>query len=431
MFEKLKMELDGILSEMDENKEHFVTNPEKDFTRKRVLPFEKTMRTIIGMHGNSLRKELIDAFRDIEHRPTKSALVQQRGKIKPEAFRYAFDQFNARTEQYDNARYKGYRLFAVDGTSVNVARNPDTESYFNKQEYNMMHIVALYDICNKTMKDCVIQPRPKMNENSAFVQMVRRNSFPKKSIILGDRGFAGYNLFETVNRAENADYLIRVKNDFSRITRILPDSDIDMMATVELCTTQTKKDLEDIRSGRVVLVSGKSRFGKKKAYITWDYENHFRLTMRVVHFELSTGEYETIITSLSKEEFSLDEIKKLYAMRWGIENAFRELKYGLGLSRFHAVREDFVVQEIYSHLLMYNFTTRIAMHVGLTKSKGKYNYQINFMNAFYICKEFFRGKLLHLIEAELLAQIEPIRPGRKDKRKVLPTCFIPFLYRAA
>jgi hypothetical protein len=35
-----------------------VKNPEKDFTRKRKLPFEEVMNLLISMGGNSLYKEL-------------------------------------------------------------------------------------------------------------------------------------------------------------------------------------------------------------------------------------------------------------------------------------------------------------------------------------------------------------------------------------
>ena len=37
--------------------------------------------------------------------------------------------------------------------------------------------------------------------------------------------------------------------------------------------------------------------------------------------------YQTIITNLDSVSFPPDELKKLYAMRWGIETSFRDLKY--------------------------------------------------------------------------------------------------------
>lgn len=49
---------------------------------------------------------------------------------------------------------------------------------------------------------------------------------------------------------------------------------------------------------------------------------------------LDTGEYETLVTSLSPQ-FTLSDLKELYHARWGIETSFRELKYGIGLMDLH------------------------------------------------------------------------------------------------
>lgn len=58
------------------------------------------------------------------------------------------------------------------------------------------------------------------------------------------------------------------------------------------------------------------------------------MSFRVVHFMLDTGEYETLVTSLSPQ-FTLSDLKELYHARWGIETSFRELKYGIGLMDLH------------------------------------------------------------------------------------------------
>ena len=44
----------------------------------------------------------------------------------------------------------------------------------------------------------------------------------------------------------------------------------------------------------------------------------------------------------------LHDIKRLYAMRWGIETSFRNLKHTLGLLHLHAKKVEFVLQEITS-----------------------------------------------------------------------------------
>ena len=79
-------------------------------------------------------------------------------------------------------------------------------------------------------------------------------------------------------------------------------------------------------------------------------------------------------------------------MRWGIETSFRELKYAIGLNSFHSRKRDFIKQEIYARLTLYNFCERIIKKVTLPKRKRKYDYQINFTRAFHILREYLRIK---------------------------------------
>ena len=85
----------------------------------------------------------------------------------------------------------------------------------------------------------------------------------------------------------------------------------------------------------------------------------YHLPFRILKIKLSNETYETIITNLSAEDFPLEEVKKIYSMRWGIETSFRDLKYPLGLLNFHARKTELIYQEIYAHLLLHNFVSLI------------------------------------------------------------------------
>lgn len=51
------------------------------------------------------------------------------------------------------------------------------------------------------------------------------------------------------------------------------------------------------------------------------------LSFRIVRIETENGGTELLITSLDSKRFSPAALKRLYAMRWGIEASFRSLKY--------------------------------------------------------------------------------------------------------
>lgn len=158
----------------------------------------------------------------------------------------------------------------------------------------------------------------------------------------------------------------------------------------------------------------------------------YELAFRVVRFAITEDSYECIITNLPENEFPAEEIKKIYAMRWGIETSFRELKYAVGLSCFHSKKVEYIMQEIYARLILYNYCEIITMHVIVQQKDTKHVYQMNYTIAIHICRYFLRNDISppdveKLIQKNLL----PVRHGRSDPRKVRPKSMVSFLYRVA
>ena len=157
------------------------------------------------------------------------------------------------------------------------------------------------------------------------------------------------------------------------------------------------------------------------------------MKVRIVRFQLETGEFETIATSLPRA-FALEDIRELYHLRWGIETSFRDLKYTLGLVNLHGKRDAFAEQEIYASLTAFNFASRVCREVAVRQPKdGMYAYKVNFKMAVALCREFIRtpkadaDKLLNDIARYTI----PIRPGRQDERNLRVKGFPGFVYRVA
>ena len=90
-------------------------------------------------------------------------------------------------------------------------------------------------------------------------------------------------------------------------------------------------------------------------------ENPFyTLHFRVLRFPITESTMECIITNLEEEDFPMKEIKKLYEWRWGIERSFRELKYTIGLTNFHAKKVEYILQEIFARLIIYTFVKGLS-----------------------------------------------------------------------
>lgn len=114
--------LTSLIREMSAAPAPYVKNPEKDFTRKKKLPFETVMQLLISMGGNSIYKELLESQGYDVNTATTSAFVQQRNKILPSAVEFLFHEFTQ--SHTDIKHYRGYRLLAVDGSDFHIATDP-------------------------------------------------------------------------------------------------------------------------------------------------------------------------------------------------------------------------------------------------------------------------------------------------------------------
>lgn len=158
----------------------------------------------------------------------------------------------------------------------------------------------------------------------------------------------------------------------------------------------------------------------------------YQLSFRVVRFPIAENSFETVVTNLPVNLFPPSELKKLYAMRWGIETSFRELKYTVGLLHFHAKKTEHILQEIFARLTMYNFSELITSHAIIQKQNRKYTYKTNFSVAVHICRQFFLGNVSPPdVEALIARHVSPIRPGRSRPRILSAKNAVSFIYRVA
>lgn len=416
----------------------YSVRPGKDNTRNRKFPFKKMISSILALRGGTLNREIIDFFGLDPTVGTSSAFIQQRTKILPEAFESLFRYFINKIDE--NKSYNGLRLLAVDGSDLQIAANSnDPDSYFpganGQKAYNLLHINAMYDLLQHTYIDTIVQKRRYWDEVGALVDMVDRSDLDKV-LLLADRGYESYNALAHIQE-KGWHFLIRIKNSSTGITSglTLPDEDeYDISFHLNLTRKQTnsvKKLLEDRNRYRFIATSSRFDYLPQKSR-KQDPTVFYGLSFRIVRFPLSDTSYETIITNLNTDAFPLAEIKRLYAMRWGIETSFRDLKHTLGLLHLHAKKVEFILQEIFAKLTMYNFCELITQSVVIQQKQKKHAYKVNFSDAVHVCFEFFRKNVPPpVVEAMLMKYISPIRPGRKDTRKQTQKPAVSFTYRVA
>ena len=158
---KIIAELKLVICEImncDELKSLFISNPD-DFSRKRKLTIEKLIVILINMPKRSLSIELKDVFGILEDKnpATKAAFCLQRTKLLPIFFqvwnRALVDCYYK--YHHDKIKYwKGLRLIAVDGSSINLINKEEVINYYGTHdnqfsESPMARVVQSYDLLNE------------------------------------------------------------------------------------------------------------------------------------------------------------------------------------------------------------------------------------------------------------------------------------------
>ena len=219
----LKRKLLDTICQMREDLSAYVTDPKRDFTRSRKLPFETLCRTILSMSGQSLNVELQRQFHYDPTAATASAFVQRRGKLLPAAFEEILRRFTS--ENRPIRRWNGYTLLAVDGSHVQIPSNiHDKATHFISTKegrgYNLLHLNALYDLENQLYLDAVIQNVREEHESRALVELVDRSRLKEPVIMIADRGYEAYNNIAHIEQ-KNWNYLIRAKAYFQGLSCLI------------------------------------------------------------------------------------------------------------------------------------------------------------------------------------------------------------------
>ena len=350
-----------------------------------------------------------------------------------------WQSFNRRCDSLTRQRFHGkYHLWAVDETELPIFRNPNSSSFIitptNPRGYNALHANVIHDINNSVFVDCAMG----RDEQGQLLALIYRRKFTEPTILVMDRGYESYNTIAHCCNIPNFFFVLRVKQGKAALRDIqrLPLETLDEPFSVTVTTSQRNIGKE---SGWVYLNTG-SRKGKtlsEKTRVTrFDFPAPHTINCRVVRFEIgSSGHYETLLTNLPCDEFPVEEMEKIYSLRWRIEQGFDALKNKTGLKFLHGRSDDCALQELYAKLTFFNFTSLICRAVAIGKSSGTQNEgKISFKDATDLCRDFYRTpnssgeKLLQDVAKYTYSN----KKGRKAERGTIkPKTFVAFTYRTS
>ena len=430
--------LDHKLMKLDKQKyEKGLLTSDVYFTRApRKLDFKEDMKILLVCGAASMKKELYEYFDYDIDTVSLPGFIRSRAKIKEEAFKELMDRMN---KAYPcDKKYMGYRLLSVDGCDLTIPTDRNDketyEQYINERGFNNYHLNCLFDLMNHRYIDNITQTLKKKNEIEAMWTMAERYN-GEKAIFIADRNYATFNNMEHIKKTGHK-FLIRVKDIHSGTSllksfRSLPkQGEFDEDVHITFTKRQTNEIKAHPETYKIIVSNQRFDF--------LDSENHFYdADYRVVRIKIdgSNEEYESLITNLDRKIFPAEEIKKLYKLRWDIEVSYRHLKYSVELNALHSKRRDFIRQEIWARLVMFNISTIIIDYVTdhkLTKKERRLEYKVNITMAVFFTKHFMtirKGGDPPDLESLIAKEILPVRDDRHYTRNVRSQGFVSFGYR--
>jgi hypothetical protein len=247
------------------------------------------------------------------------------------------------------------------------------------------------------------------SEHTAAIELIPtiyKSNIP--DLFIFDRGFPSVRFILLLNSL-GEKYLFRVKKTFLKEIRdFVGSSDDDKIININM---------------------SKRRINQNKIK---DVEGPVNFNLRCARIKLET-EDEILITNLDAKEATLEELKNIYNMRWGIETKYNLLKNAIELENFTGDSDRVVQQDFYASIYISNLASMMIGQAQEEYDKNhqdeekKYTYKINQRMAIAYLKE----DLLHVLLQEdpkkamrlyekfikkLSKQVVPIRKDRNFER---------------
>lgn len=135
------------------------------------------------------------------------------------------------------------------------------------------------------------------SERNHLLEMLEQQQLPEKTLICGDAGFVGYELWQGILKAEHS-FVIRVGSN----VRLL-------------------RELGFARRGLDLVHLWPEKMARKKQP---------PIVLRLLEIQSARGSVFLVTNILSERELSLSQASQLYRLRWGVELQFRTLKQTFG-----------------------------------------------------------------------------------------------------
>ncbi len=406
LLKSIVSDISGLLGSEDFLNAHRFPNC---FVRKRKLSIYHVVTYLLystkqAMHQNISRIMDLESVRfpDV----SKQAVSKARQGIMPSLFRELFD---LTVDAFSRAARSGKlwrgreRVFAVDGSRIQL---PDSKSNFESfgemfsrdnpdKRWSMALASVIYDVNNDYICHGILRPFLSSERTAALDHCKALESLGilKGAVIVFDRGYYSRAMFRYFS-----------ENGYKCVMRLK-----EGIKLAKSCSDDSLDSLEFNDAGSMQPV---------------------HIPVRVLSIDLGNGTNEYLATNLFDQEYTRDDFKELYFMRWNCELKYNELKNQLLLEEFNGATAVSVEQEFYINLLYSNLASLAKSHADIeieetARPDNKSRYQAN--------RAYIIGRMKNILVPVLCGERQDtefdaffrtacrnrsqIQPGRNDERK--------------
>lgn len=390
----------------------------KDFIRNRKVTPKELIYYNLNRKGLTSKME-IEEFVEICNikEISNPGFLKQREKLNPEVIEYLNNEsmklfYNEYKQEVKT--YKGYVIVAEDGSDFEIPNTRKTRKEFesknsktSKENIARAHVSMTYDILNKYVITSTVD-----RYRASELEMMRKNLKKVKELV------RDFKIIRIMDRGYSSipDYYYSNKEDDKFITRIASNDLVQYRRKMKTDDEIVEIDHDNRRT---------SKYKEKYPEVYNYFMERKKVTIRIINIELPTGEIETLVTNLWKEDFTTEEIYKLYGMRWGIETNYHYLKESMKITNITSSKKDIILQDILSTIYVFNMLQGIQndLENKIEQEKYKHKMKININMATGYIKKYLiyvlleenekkRRDLMNKLDNKILKNVVPIRPNR-------------------
>jgi len=365
------------------------------FTRERSLSFQKVIFMKLDTIKQSNNTAIYNILKDVyDQQPVaRQTFEEARNNISHTAFKEIFnDTVNNMLSVPDMNLFKGYRVIAIDGSTNALPKSKELKEVFGKSTPVEGEIYCRISICADVLNEFIIEGEIAgfdVGERKLAQKHIEKINC-ENPLFLGDRGYWSPEIIRNIC-GNGKKFLFRIaSNGVSAVTK------------------------------------------SEESDGVFEYKGDI---LRFHKFKLKNGEIEYLVTNLDNNEITNSELEELYALRWGVETRYNELKNQVGLMRFSGKSELVVLQDFYASLTVMNYIASAiydANKLVFDKRKDKslkHKYKANKTSAINILKIRYlkaalesdpqkKNRLFKQLAEDIARTVVPIRPGRHFQRRI-------------